>query len=70
MAFICQLFEHFQLFPDKFALPGQRRDISAAYYSLMVLCVELQKLGNRDRAANATTAPMAPCRRWRGGGGM
>ena len=53
MAFICQLFEHFQLFPDEFALPGQRRDISAAYYSLMVLCVELQKLGNRDRAANA-----------------
>ena len=49
---------------------AKRRDISAAYYSLMVVCVELQKLGNRDRGTNATTIPMAPCRRWRGGGGM
>ena len=35
-------------------MPRPRRDISAAYYSLMVVCVELQKLGNGDGAANAT----------------
>ena len=37
-------------------MPRPRRDISAAYYSLMVVCVELQKLGNGDGAANATAA--------------
>ena len=58
LALKCVLNNYVGLLP--MCIIGQRRGISAAYYSLMVVCVELQKLGSHDRTASPTiTKPPA-----------